>query len=166
MARIGLVRIDSRLIHGQVCTQWLYRTNSKKVYIVDDEGASNSFLSSIYKMACPVGVELETISTEEAGKRWQQDQLGDLEPIFVLFKNMPMAYKAYKAGFRYTTLQVGGIGGGVGRKNIVGPISFDDNDAKMLDEMFQDGLEAYFQPVPYNQKVSWIDVKAKHYPNL
>ena len=131
MARIGLVRIDSRLIHGQVCTQWLYRTNSKKVYIVDDEGASNSFLSSIYKMACPVGVELETISTEEAGKRWQQDQLGDLEPIFVLFKNMPMAYKAYKAGFRYTTLQVGGIGGGVGRKNIVGPISFDDNDAKM-----------------------------------
>ncbi|MED9804252.1 MAG: PTS sugar transporter subunit IIB, partial [[Clostridium] innocuum] len=24
MARIGLVRIDSRLIHGQVCTQWLY----------------------------------------------------------------------------------------------------------------------------------------------
>ena len=86
MARIGLVRIDSRLIHGQVCTQWLYRTNSKKVYIVDDEGANNSFLSSIYKMACPVGVELETISTEEAGKRWQQDQLGDLEPIFVLFK--------------------------------------------------------------------------------
>ena len=111
-------------------------------------------------------VELETISTEEAGKRWQQDRLGDLEPIFVLFKNMPMAYKAYKAGFRYTTLQVGGIGGGVGRKNIVGPISFDDNDAKMLDEMFQDGLEAYFQPVPDNQKVSWIDVKAKHYPNL
>lgn len=76
MARIGLVRIDSRLIHGQVCTQWLYRMNSKKVYIVDDEGASNSFLSSIYKMACPVGVELETISTQEAGNRWQQDQLG------------------------------------------------------------------------------------------
>ena len=84
----------------------------------------------------------------------------------MLFKNMPMAYKAYKAGFRYETLQIGGIGGGVGRKNIVGPISFDDDDAKMLDEMVQDGLEAYFQPVPDNQKVSWSDVKAKHYPKL
>lgn len=49
MARIGLVRIDSRLIHGQVCTQWLYRTNSKKVYIVDDEGASNSFCPAFIK---------------------------------------------------------------------------------------------------------------------
>lgn len=166
MARIGLVRIDSRLIHGQVCTQWLYRTNSKKVYIVDDEGAGNSFLSSIYKMACPVGVELETISAEDAGKRWQDNQLGELEPIFVLFKNMPMAYKAYMAGFRYDTLQVGGIGGGPGRKNIVGPISFDERDAQMLDEMVKAGLDAYFQPVPDNQKVSWSDVKAKHYPKL
>ncbi len=35
-----------------------------------------------------------------------------------------------------------------------------------MDEMVQNGLEAYFQPVPDNQKVSWIDVKAKHYPDL
>ena len=82
MARIGLVRIDSRLIHGQVCTQWLYRTNSKRCILLMMKVRAIPFLSSIYKMACPVGVELETISTEEAGKRWQQDQLGDLEPIF------------------------------------------------------------------------------------
>ncbi len=34
MAKIGLVRIDSRLIHGQVCTQWLYRTKSKKYILL------------------------------------------------------------------------------------------------------------------------------------
>lgn len=75
MAKIGLVRIDSRLIHGQVCTQWLYRTSSKKVYIIDDAASKDAFLSSIYKMACPVGVELETISTKEAGERWQKESL-------------------------------------------------------------------------------------------
>lgn len=47
MAKIGLVRIDSRLIHGQVCTQWLYRTKSKKVYIIDDQSAKDPFLSAI-----------------------------------------------------------------------------------------------------------------------
>ncbi len=166
MARIGLVRIDSRLIHGQVCTQWLYRTGSKKVYIIDDTAYKDTFLSSIYKMACPVGVELDTISTEEAGKRWQEDGLGSLEPIFVLFKDMGNAYRAYKAGFKYPELQIGGIGGGVGRKNVMGPISFDDKDAHMLDEMVSDGLTAIFQPVPDDKRVPWADVKAKHYPNL
>ena len=102
-------------------------------------------------MACPVGVELETISTEEAGKRWQQDQLGDLEPIFVLFKNMPMAYKLIRQAFAILPCSRWNWRW-CRTKNIVGPISFDDNDAKMLDEMFQDGLEAYFQPVPDNQR--------------
>ena len=166
MAKIGLVRIDSRLIHGQVCTQWLYRTSSKKVYIIDDAASKDSFLSSIYKMACPVGVELDTISTQEAGDLWKKDQLGTLEPIFILFKNVPEAYKAYKAGFKFPQLQVGGIGGRVGRKNIMGPIAFDENDAKMVQELVDDGLDVYFQPVPDDKPVPWSDVKKKHYPNL
>lgn len=166
MAQIGLVRIDSRLIHGQVCTQWLYRTGSKIVYIIDDVDSKDPFLSSIYKMACPVGVELETISSQEASKRWNENQFGDKSPIFVLFKNMKAAYKAYKAGFTYPDLQVGGIGGGKGRKNIMGPIAFSDQDAEMLDEIVKEGLNAYFQPVPDDKPVPWSDIKKKHYPNL
>ena len=166
MAKIGLVRIDSRLIHGQVCTQWLYRTKSKKVYIIDDQSAKDPFLSQLFSMACPVGVELETISCEEAGRRWQANQLGEVEPIFILFKDVPNAYRAYMAGFNYPELQAGGIGGGFGRKIVMGPISFDDEDARMMNEMAKAGLKAYFQPVPDDKEVSWQDVKAKHYPNL
>ena len=166
MSKIGLVRIDSRLIHGQVCTQWLYRTKSKKVYIIDDQSAKDPFLSQLFSMACPVGVELETISCEEAGRRWQANQLGEIEPIFILFKDVPNAYRAYMAGFKYPELQVGGIGGGFGRKIVMGPISFDDEDARMMNEMAKAGLKAYFQPVPDDKEVSWQDVKAKHYPNL
>lgn len=166
MGRLALVRIDSRLIHGQVCTQWLYRTNGKKVYIIDDSIAGDDFLTSIFEMATPVGTELEVITAIEAGKRYQEDELGDIDPIFILFKDMPMAYKAYNAGFKFPSLQIGGIGGGIGRKNVMGPISFDDEDAHLLDEMVLMGLDAYFQPVPDNAKVPWSDVKAKHYPTL
>lgn len=58
------------------------------------------------------------------------------------------------------------IGGGAGRKNVLGPISFSDEDAAMFDEMVKDGLDGYFQPVPDDRKTPWADVKAKHYPNL
>ena len=166
MPQIGLVRIDSRLIHGQVCTQWLYRTGSKKVYIIDDVDSKDAFLSSIYKMACPVGVELETISSEEAAKRWNENEFGDVGPIFVLFKSMPAAYAAYKAGFHFPNMQVGGIGGGKNRKNIMGPIAFSDKDAEMLDEIVKEGLHAYFQPVPDDKPIEWEEIKRKHYPNL
>ena len=165
MATLALVRIDARLIHGQVCTQWLYKTGAKKIYIIDDMIAKDTFLTSIFLMATPVGTTLEVISTAEAGKRWQNDEFGDA-PVFVLFKNMPMAYKAYQAGFKYPAMQIGSIGGGVGRKVVLGPISFDDEDARMLDEMVKDGMDGYFQPVPDDKPVSWAAVKTKNYPNL
>lgn len=117
-------------------------------------------------MATPVGTKLEVITAEEAGKRWAENGLGDTEPIFVLFKGMKMAYKAYYAGFKYPSLQVGSIGGGVGRKNVLGPISFSDEDARMFDEMVKDGLDGYFQPVPDDRKTPWADVKEKHYPDM
>lgn len=165
MATLALVRIDARLIHGQVCTQWLYKTGAKKIYIIDDMIAKDPFLTSVFLMATPVGTTLEVISTAEAGKRWQNDEFGDV-PVFVLFKNMPMAYKAYQAGFKYPAMQIGSIGGGVGRKVVLGPISFDDEDARMLDEMVKDGMDGYFQPVPDDKPVPWASVKAKNYPNL
>lgn len=166
MGSLALVRIDARLIHGQVCTQWLYKTGAKKIYIIDDTICKDQFLCSIYVMATPVGTKLEVISTEEAGRRWKEDELGDIQPIFILFKSMTMSYRAYKAGFRYPKLQIGSIGGGVGRKIVLGPISFDDHDAQMLDEMVKDGLDAYFQPVPDDKTTPWAAVKARHYPNL
>ena len=166
MGQLALVRIDARLIHGQVCTQWLYRTGAKKIYIIDDTIAKDEFLASIFYIATPVGTELEVITTEDAGKRWQEDELGSVQPIFILFKTMKMAYLAYKAGFRYPALQVGSIGGGPGRKNVLGPISFSEEDARMFDEMVKDGLDGYFQPVPDDRKTPWAEVKAKHYPEM
>ena len=76
MGQLALVRIDARLIHGQVCTQWLYRTGAKKIYIIDDTIAGDAFLSEIFYMATPVGTKLEVITAEEAGRRWKEDGLG------------------------------------------------------------------------------------------
>lgn len=41
-----------------VCTRWLYRTNSKKCILLMMKVRA-ILLSSIYKMACPVGAELK-----------------------------------------------------------------------------------------------------------
>ena len=36
MKNIVLIRIDDRLIHGQVVTQWIKDTNGNRILIVDD----------------------------------------------------------------------------------------------------------------------------------
>lgn len=37
MADIQLVRVDFRLIHGQIVTKWFGATRSNEILVVDDE---------------------------------------------------------------------------------------------------------------------------------
>lgn len=41
MKNLVLVRIDDRLIHGQICTQWLKEIHGNKVLIIDEKVPTN-----------------------------------------------------------------------------------------------------------------------------
>lgn len=166
MGKIALARIDSRLIHGQVCTQWLARLGARRILIIDDDVAADPFLFQVMQLATPIGTKLEVLSTAQAGEKWKENQFGEPDPILILFKSVPMLHKAHLAGCKLSTLQVGGIGGGPGRINVVGPIALDEADAKMLTEMAADGMDIFFQTVPDAGRVSWAEVKNKFFKNL
>ena len=108
MAKITLVRVDHRLIHGQVITKWVKIAQAQKIIIVDDFLGQDEFMADIYRMAAPSGVEVAILTAEDAGQAFQNNTLGD-KNIFILFKNVDMANKAYKAGLKYEKIQLGGI---------------------------------------------------------
>ena len=56
---ISLCRIDDRLIHGQVATQWLKYSGANYILIVDDSVAADTFLVQICKTLAPNGITVE-----------------------------------------------------------------------------------------------------------
>lgn len=166
MAKVPLIRIDSRLIHGQVATKWIKRVEAKRVVIIDDPSAADSFLVTIYQMATTPGVKVDVFSTKQAGEEWQKDQFGTAGPILVLFRSVEQAFLAYEAGFTYTELQLGGIGGGPGRVNVAGPIALDRNDGVMLHKLDQNGVDIHCQVTPEERVTPWKTVKAKFFSDV
>lgn len=65
MAIIG-VRIDGRLIHGQVANLWTTKLNISRIMVVDDEVATNTIEKSGLKLATPAGVKLSILPIEKA----------------------------------------------------------------------------------------------------
>ena len=68
MAEIQVIRADFRLIHGQVITKWIRQTPANKILIIDDVLAKDSFMSSIYVMAAPPGIEVMIDTVDDAGQ--------------------------------------------------------------------------------------------------
>lgn len=166
MAKIPLIRIDSRLIHGQVANMWIKGVEAKRVIIIDDSSAADAFLQQIYQLAAAPGIKVEVFSCAQAGEEWKKDEFGTEGPVLVLFRSVAQAYSAYCAGFAYNDLQLGGIGGGPGKVNVAGPIALDENDAKMLQEMSSNGVNVWFQVTPEFDVTTWATVKAKFFPNV
>lgn len=119
---LKLVRVDDRLIHGQVVTIWLKAIHAKRIVIVDDATARDGFLKEIIELAAPPGVTTE-IYEVESGIARVAALADDPEPIFVLMRSPVTAVKLREAGIEFPVLNVGGIGAGPGRKPLYRNIS-------------------------------------------
>lgn len=151
MATISLIRIDFRLIHGQVVTKWVKQANADRIIIVNDALANDEFLGSVYKMAAPSDVRVSIFTIEKAITKWEKNQFGEGN-VLMLFKSVEDARSMQKKGFPMKSLQIGGLGGGNGRVNTSCGISFDAKDATLLKEIQNEGCEVYIHVVPSQQK--------------
>src|SRR5574342_921258 len=63
--KISLIRIDERLIHGQVTMGWARTANANLILAVNDLVAKDPFQKKLMMMAAPVGATVEIYSIDE-----------------------------------------------------------------------------------------------------
>ena len=80
MAEIKLVRVDYRLIHGQVVARWLKVCPVRRIVLVDDVLGSDEFMSDIYKMAVPKGTDVDIVTIDKAKDKIDNDTGGQPPP--------------------------------------------------------------------------------------
>ena len=76
MAEIKLVRVDYRLIHGQVVARWLKVCPVRRIVLVDDVLGNDEFMSDIYKMAVPKGTDVDIVTIDKAKDKIDNDTGG------------------------------------------------------------------------------------------
>lgn len=156
MAKIAKIRIDYRLIHGQVVARWLKETQATKIIIVNDMLVKDKAMGNIYRMATPAGVRCAIVSMGHFMESWKETQLGD-GVAMVLFKDVNTLYACWQNGFRPDEVQIGGMGAGPERKIVYQNMALNKEDFDMLNEMAKD-IDIYFQATPEDKKKDYADV--------
>ena len=62
---IALVRVDSRLVHGQILEAWVPFVKAKCIIVVDDKVAADSFFETVIRMAVPSEIEVIISSVDD-----------------------------------------------------------------------------------------------------
>lgn len=158
MSDVGLVRVDSRLLHGQVVTRWIGQVDAREVIIFDDELAKDEFMIEVFQMAAPSGVQLIVKSVDEVASFLMNR---DLKNSIILFKNIPMLLKGMKADSQITKVQIGGIGGGPDRVVVFKNITLTKDEYISLQDLSSKGVKIYLQTVPEEKEVKLTDISNK-----
>ncbi|MDD3313594.1 PTS sugar transporter subunit IIB [Pseudodesulfovibrio sp.] len=140
-----LVRIDNRLIHGQVIEAWLPYTGAKTVVVANDDLADDVLQQEIMSLAIP-----QTISSVFVGVENLHDAVADMPPsdVLVLFSNCSDARRAYDTGFAFNLLNVGNVHYTPGKKQISPSVALSDEDEGCLRHLTKKGVTLDFRCVP------------------
>lgn len=84
---IVLARIDNRLLHGVVATQWAPKTRAQRVMVIDDETAGNEIAKSSMKLARPAGMAVSIIALDTAISNFKANKY-DGQSIFLITKRV------------------------------------------------------------------------------
>lgn len=144
---IALTRVDFRLIHGQVITRWLKQCEINEIVTVDTALSKDDFMQDVFKMAAPKGVKIRILSVEDAVKAQQNGEF-EKNRVLVLLKSVQELDNAVKAGLKLEEVQIGGLGGGPGRKAVNNAITLDRKDADTLLALEKMGINIYLQTTP------------------
>lgn len=148
MSKIVLARVDSRLIHGQVVTKWLQQSAANEIIVVSDELEQDEFLQSIYLMAAPPGVEVIIKGIESVKEYWENEAAAKNSKVLFLVPDLMTLREMVEVGVVKEAIQVGGLGGGPSRKNVVKNINLSEEDVEILEGLLAKNMEVYFQAIP------------------
>jgi mannose/fructose/N-acetylgalactosamine-specific phosphotransferase system component IIB len=154
---LRLVRVDDRLIHGQVVAIWLKALNARRIVIVDDPTARDAFLSEIITLAAPSGVPVEVHDVASGTERVRALAAAP-EPIFVLVRSPLVALHLREAGIEFPLLNVGGLGAGPNRKPLYRNISASPEERTAMRQLESMGTTVELRIVENDRPVAFKSV--------
>lgn len=150
-------RIDDRLIHGQVMTGWSKVCGAKRILVVDDGTAENTFLCQVMKMSVPQDMDVRICKLQEGLSAILSDPAES--KTIVLTKTPAVMLQLLEGGAPMKELNLGGMGYLPGRKAILRNIQISPEELTQLQDIAAKGVRVFCQIVPDGKRIELDKVK-------
>ncbi|WP_438437131.1 PTS mannose transporter subunit IIAB [Kluyvera sichuanensis] len=157
---IGLVRIDDRLIHGQVATRWTKETNVTRIIVVSDEVAADTVRKTLLTQVAPPGVTAHVVDVAKMIRVYNNPKYAG-DRVMLLFTNPTDVERIVEGGVKVTSVNVGGMAFRQGKTQVNNAVSVDEKDIEAFKKLDARGIELEVRKVSTDQKLKMMDLIAK-----
>jgi PTS system mannose-specific IIB component len=153
----SLIRVDSRLVHGQIIETWLPFLKATRIVVVNDEVAGSFFRETVIRMAVPREAEVLIYGVDEFGSSEITRQNESVRTI-VLFSGVSDVARAWVAGFRFKTLNIGNLYSENFKLQCSTSVCLADEDMAHIRFLLDSGVSVEMRSVPSDRIVDFRDL--------
>ena len=154
-AGIALVRVDNRLVHGQVLEAWVPALSAQGILVADDEVAGNALARAAMSLAIPKKVAFRIAPLADAAAMLRPGGTGAPGPRTVLLmRNVRDAVALRERGVLLPHLNLGNVHFSPGREHVTPTVYLDSGEIEALEQLGATGTEIEARAVPAEAPVS------------
>lgn len=143
---ILLTRIDNRLIHGQVATQWNSTLGANLILVANDEVAGNKMRQGLMDMAAPAGVQTRYFTLQKTIDIIHK--ANDKQKIFIICETPEDVLTLVEGGVPITKVNIGNMHMAEGKRQVATTVAVDDADVDAFKKLQEKGVELEIRRVP------------------
>ena len=144
------VRVDDRLIHGQVVTTWVRSFGVKVIWVVSDRAANEPIEVILLKSSVPPHLSLEVFTVEQAVKTWRNHAGLD---VLLLAEDVRDVVELCGQGIPLQSVDLGGMRYHPGYIALSKAVYVGEGEAQALGQLRDMGVSAWIRVVPSDAKV-------------
>ncbi|MEW9121358.1 MAG: PTS sugar transporter subunit IIB [Thermotaleaceae bacterium] len=158
---IKVLRVDDRLLHGQVAVAWSSYLDIDTILIGNNKLITDQTMQIAFKLAKPADVILSMKSLDGAVEVINNPK-HEHRKILVVVASIAEAEYLCKRTKGIHSLMIGGQRDQGGRKKIQNTVYLDEKDMETLEEIAKQGIEITLQAVPTSKKLTYEDIKNQY----
>ena len=146
MPNIILTRIDNRLVHGQVATQWCGAIGANLILVANNEVAGNKMRQGLMDMAAPSYAARRYWTIEKPCATLHK--ANDKQKIFIVCETPTDVLRLVEGGVPLKKVNIGNMHMAEGKRQVAGSVAVDDKDVAAFAKLRELGVELEIRRVP------------------
>lgn len=144
---IELVRIDDRLIHGQIIMAWSKAVQVERIVVIDDLVATDVIQKMLFETVAPPGIKVAILDVGQGIECLKSNLFGD-EKLLLLVTNPSTLVTMVENGVKISKVNIGGMSFSQGKSLLTKAVSLDHTDKNHFEKLHKYGIVLQIQVLP------------------
>ncbi|MFL0249402.1 PTS system mannose/fructose/N-acetylgalactosamine-transporter subunit IIB [Clostridium neuense] len=148
---IKLLRVDDRLLHGQVAFAWTKNLKINLIVVANDTIAHDEFTKMTLGLAKPQGVNLTIVEVKRATEILNTEKVKKYSTLIIV-NNMVDAQRIADSVAEIKSINIGGIKEREGSKRYTNAVTLTEDDIRICKELIEKDIEVEARQMPVDKK--------------